>query len=123
MTGGVPLFSCPPVIIRLLFFLSSEHQPDDFFIGLLHAAAGQLSDGFNGVFDAFFDDAVAAEELVAVFIHGQAQQAGVHGYRFMIVRFSAVGTKPGVICVRHSMSSSKEYGWKPYGTPHFTQTF
>ena len=61
---------------RALFL---QHEPDDFFVGFSHAEGGEEADGFNGFFDAVFDDAVAAEEFVAVFVHRQADQARVDG--------------------------------------------
>ena len=47
------------------FCLFIKHYVKDLSVGFLHTVAGEAADRVDGVFDSLFDDAVAAEELIA----------------------------------------------------------
>ena len=60
-------------------FLFSDHEADDLVVRLAHAVLPEHADAADSAFDVFHDDPVSALELLAVLVHVESQDAGVHG--------------------------------------------
>ncbi len=54
-----------------------HHNLQDLDVGLLHAEATEATDVVDGLFGVAADDAVAAQQVVAVLAHLEAEQSGL----------------------------------------------
>ena len=57
------------------------HHPDDLDIRLFHADSAEAGEVSDGLFDAFFHQAVPAVELLAGTVHFKAEDTGIDGSR------------------------------------------
>ena len=56
---------------------SLHHYLQDLHVGLLHAEATKATDVVDGLFGVAADDAIAAQQVVAVLAHLEAEQSGL----------------------------------------------